>query len=301
MFADPNVQLIFSKNANGDEEGHVIKTVPDAWIPSDQANPILAKAGLPAMPDGTQVQLFDLHRQVAAGNAQQADRAYTAKIADIKFQREQQLKAQEENASMARTRFVQGQENSRAAGSAATSVDSNSLANATPNASGVRGDYLNSLPAGVQAQVKAIGEGRMAPPNARTKIGKELADQVASAYPNYDATKFPAYQKMRQDFTSGKTGQGLNALNTAIEHLGVMSDNASLTSTLPGLSAIERATGDQQANNFKMAQHAATDEVGKAYKQGVLSESEQKQWQSDINSWRSYRAPSQRPLLSSVC
>ena len=42
--------------------------------------------------------------------------------------------------------------------------------------------------AGVQAQVKAIGEGRMAPPNARTKIGKELADPVASAYPNYDAT-----------------------------------------------------------------------------------------------------------------
>ena len=75
--------------------------------------------------------------------------------------------------------------------------------------------------------------------------------------------RVPAYQKMRQDFTSGKTGQGLNALNTAIEHLGVMSDNASLTSTLPGLSAIERATGDQQANNFKMAQHAATDEVGR--------------------------------------
>jgi hypothetical protein len=184
-------------------------------------------------------------------------------------------------------RYKQGQENYRhnTPAGGASSIDGNPLANSAPNAQGVRQQYLTSLPANRQSQVQAIGEGREAPPNARTKAGMELMDQVSTAYPNYDASKQPAYQKMRNDFVSGNSAKGLNALNTAIEHLGVMADNASLTSTLPGLSAIERGLGNQQANNFKTAQSAASDEVGKAYKGGVLSQHEAEEWQSQIGGW----------------
>jgi hypothetical protein len=187
--------------------------------------------------------VHDMNNVMASEHTTSAQRLYDAKKEQLKADQQMQLE-----------RYKEGQENYRhntpAGGTG--SIEGSSLANSTPDANGVRQQYLTSLPADVQAQVQAIGEGRMAPPNARTKIGKELADQVATAYPNYDASKQPAYQKMRNDFVAGKSGQGLNALNTAIEHLGVMSDNASLTSTLPGLSAIERGLGNQQANNSRL-------------------------------------------------
>ncbi len=158
------------------------------------------------------------------------------------------------------------------------------LAGSNP-VNGVNAAYLASLPAQQRAIVQAIGEGRQEGPNTRTKQGQALSELVNNAYPDYDGTRYHTYQAMQKDFVSGKTGQGLIALNTALTHLQSLYDNANLGSTLPGVSTVERIAGNQSAVNLRAAQVAVGDELGKAYKNGVLSEPEHKEWQSMLNGW----------------
>lgn len=77
-----------------------------------------------------------------------------------------------------------------------------------------------ALPANPVA--KAIAEYRVPPPSPRsmaTPAGMALMRQIEAINPGFDATKFPARNKMRTAFTSGPQGLALNSLNTAIEHL----------------------------------------------------------------------------------
>lgn len=150
---------------------------------------------------------------------------------------------------------------------------------------GVNLGYLNSLPAGQRAIVQAIGEGRQEGPNTRTKEGRALSEIVNNAYPGYDGTRYHTYQAMQKDFVSGKTSQGLIALNTALSHLNILYDNANFGSTLPGVSGIERLAGNSSAIALKNAQVAVADELGKAYKSGVVTESERKEWMQQLSGW----------------
>jgi hypothetical protein len=150
---------------------------------------------------------------------------------------------------------------------------------------GVNTAYLQSLPPAAQQQTRAIAEGREAPPNARTKQGQEQMQRVTNYAPDYDGTRFNTYQAMQKDFVSGKSSQGLQALNTALGHLGVIYDNANAGSTLPGISGVERLFGNTSATNLKTAQTAVTDELGRAYKSGVVTADERKDWQSQIDGW----------------
>jgi hypothetical protein len=150
---------------------------------------------------------------------------------------------------------------------------------------GVNQRYLNSLPAGQRAIVQAIGEGRQEGPNTRTKEGKALSEVVNNAYPDYDGTRYHTYQAMQKDFVSGKTSQGLVALNTALSHLNMLYDNANLGSTLPLVSGVERFAGNSSAVALKNAQVAVSDELGKAYKSGVVTESERKDWMNQLSGW----------------
>jgi hypothetical protein len=153
---------------------------------------------------------------------------------------------------------------------------------------GVRQNYLASLPVATSALVKEIGEGRqfLSPyAIARSKDGKQLASQVAVAYPGYDFSRAQSYEKTRQTFTSGKVADGINALNTAMQHMQVMYDNASWLASLPGLGAAARAAGSQQAIDLENAKSALVDELGRAYKNAALTIEDKKTWESRINSW----------------
>ncbi len=173
----------------------------------------------------------------------------------------------------------------KAAGDGTPLAGNPSLISSSNPANGVNTAYLQSLPPAQQQLVKAIAEGRTEAPNTRTKEGQALADMVTAYAPDYDGTRFHTYQAMQKDFTSGKSSQGLQALNTALGHLGVIYDNANVGSTLPGVSGVERFFGNQSATNLKTAQTAVTDELGRAYKAGVVSEGERKEWQSQIDGW----------------
>jgi hypothetical protein len=84
-------------------------------------------------------------------------------------------------------------------------------------------DFLNSLPPGTAAQVKAIAEGRAAlPPLGMRGIGAQLRDAVFKYDPSYSDQR----AQVRKAFTSGPDGRNIGNLNTAPVHLDALADLA---------------------------------------------------------------------------
>lgn len=152
---------------------------------------------------------------------------------------------------------------------------------------GVRANYLNSLPATQQELVRSIGEGRteLSSRTASTKEGKALMEQVTTAFPGYDFSRAPEYAATRKAFTSGKTADAINALNTAMGHMLTMYQNATLGGPLPVIGAVERAAGNQSAIDLANAKTALVDELGRAYRAGALTDQEAKAWKGRIDVW----------------
>ena len=151
-------------------------------------------------------------------------------------------------------------------------------------------DALAALPTGDAATVKAIGEGRQAPPSRFTKEGQRIMGMVNQVYPDYDSTQYPTYQKMRQFMTSGAGGVGLNFIGTARNHLDELERTIPDNVTVPLIgSAINWAknTATRATNPdlraFESARSAVSDEVAKAYKGGAISLGEHDQMQGLIN------------------
>jgi hypothetical protein len=101
-------------------------------------------------------------------------------------------------------------------------------------------EYLATLPAGLQGTVKSIGEGRAAPPAAgsRSPAAQSILGALNRAYPGYDATRFPVYQKTRADFTSGgQVAKSINGGHTVLQHLAALQQLNTDASRIPGTKA----------------------------------------------------------------
>jgi hypothetical protein len=159
--------------------------------------------------------------------------------------------------------------------------------NATGDTSLSGEEYLKTLDPKRASLIKEIGEGRGAPPNSRSKDGMALMADVTQAYPDYDASKFPAYSKMRQDMTSGKTGAAINSFNTALRHLDRLEKNIPDNTSLPAANWIinlgRRASGSGALKPFESDALAVSNEVEKAYKGGALSEGDYNHMRSLLN------------------
>ncbi len=140
-------------------------------------------------------------------------------------------------------------------------------------------DFLASVQdPGMQHMIQAIAEGRMAVPKVyrASKGGEigaaEIAQAVNSYDPNFDAVNYNARQGTLKDFTSGKSAQTVNSLNTVAEHLGTLSDyadqlnngNFQLLNKLG--NAYMAQTGDPRIAQFDTARKAAADEVAKVWR-----------------------------------
>lgn len=105
-------------------------------------------------------------------------------------------------------------------------------------------DFLATLPKGMASQVKAIVEGRAPYPtgmSARSPINQKLAMYVQQADPTFETGNAQARSKVRNEFFAGgpNTPAGsITAGNTALEHLGDLSDAAqkldNFNTSIPG-------------------------------------------------------------------
>jgi hypothetical protein len=140
-------------------------------------------------------------------------------------------------------------------------------------------DYLKTLPPNVQSTVRGIAEGREG--IAVLPRGKErqtYIDAINQAYPDWDESKTGAYQKMRNDFTSGKTSVGINSYNTAISHLGTMYDHVSGTNSLQINNPLSDVHRQLQLDN-----QLVSTELAKAVSNGQMTEGEKNQIMGSIS------------------
>jgi hypothetical protein len=159
-------------------------------------------------------------------------------------------------------------------------LNTQAMTAANPNAP--HGDeFLKTLQPNIAAQVKALDEGRMQFPSSfalKTPYWQQMLSAVAQYDPNFDQVNYNARAKTRSDFTSGKSAQQVNALNTVIGHLDSLSQAASALNntrfqsfnTLANYVASE--TGDPRVNNFKVTREAVADELTRVWRQAGGSE-----------------------------
>ena len=150
--------------------------------------------------------------------------------------------------------------------------------------SNLAGDqFLRSLSLGRRNEIQGIVNGQIELNSGRllTKDGQALLRDILQYDPTFDASKAPSYFKTRTEFTSGKTAQGINSLNTAFQHLGSMYDNQTFGST--GVTGALAKAGQHigidsgaaaRARALEVDKQLVSSEVGKAVTNGVLTEGE---------------------------
>lgn len=154
-------------------------------------------------------------------------------------------------------------------------------------------DYLATLSPALAAQVKALADGRRAFPTGAALRSPQVQELVAAATqydPTLDAANAATRVATRKDFTSGKAAQNITAMNTALGHLGTLSNAAKglenrsfpLWNTLA--NAGEQAIGDPRVKNFTLARDAVANELMKVFRGTGGSLAEIEEWKHNIDS-----------------
>lgn len=110
-------------------------------------------------------------------------------------------------------------------------------------------EYLSRLPTEIQAQVRALSDGRLAFPSGaalRSPYWQQMLQHVAHFDPQFDAINYNSRAATRRDFVAGKSAQNIRALNTAIGHLGQLNEQIQGTanSTFTPYNALSNTVSD---------------------------------------------------------
>jgi hypothetical protein len=119
-----------------------------------------------------------------------------------------------------------------------------------------------------------------------------MLSAVSQYDPSFEAANYNARSKTRNDFTSGKSAQTVNALNTVLGHLGDLSDSAAGLNNFGGMltplntvtNAVSSATGDPRVKEFDANKKAVVDEMTRVYRGTGGSEADIKTWSDALNS-----------------
>jgi hypothetical protein len=153
----------------------------------------------------------------------------------------------------------------------------------TDNGTNLTGDaYLQTLPAGTQAQVKAMANGDIAVPSASAR--NVQAQALRNAVLTYDPSYTDARYKGKQDFKTKGDAQNVMQLATAMEHADRAISNSADAGFSPamGNKTIESGTSAKYMQDVEFL----TGEVGKLVKNGVLTVDESNKISSGLTSAR---------------
>jgi len=151
-----------------------------------------------------------------------------------------------------------------------------------PGAPGGPPPTIDKVPGSIQGRVKAIMDYRDKLPAAgrNNPVNTAISYWVNKLDPEHDETNFPARNKLITSFTSGPESKQINAVNTALGHVGVLSDaiDALNNSNVPALNAIANklgvAIGNTPATTVQTIVHRVGPELAAAYIQGGGGEGE---------------------------
>jgi hypothetical protein len=176
-------------------------------------------------------------------------------------QRQQQLGIEGGRLAVERGRFQQEQQYLPSAGAGQT------------------GDaFLQSLNPNIASQIKAIAEGDIKMPPARSGQGLALRNAVL----NYDPTFTDSRYDTKQNFKTKGDSQQVEGLATALEHL----TKAQTNSEQVGFAPLLGHNATQADAKYNKDIQLYTEEVGKLIKGGVVTKEELHDLQSGLNSSR---------------
>lgn len=121
----------------------------------------------------------------------------------------------------------------------------------TPGNPALKGQqYLQTLPEGQRAMVQAMVDGRQAPPTSfalKTPYWQQMLAAANHFDPSFDQTTWGSRVKTRNSFTAGPDANNVTAINTALQHAGVVHDAlANLHNTgVPLWNTIKNYWGEQ--------------------------------------------------------
>jgi hypothetical protein len=145
-------------------------------------------------------------------------------------------------------------------------------------AQGPTGDeFLKTLPPNIASEVKAYAEGRRPFPAGfalKSPYFQTLIQMVGQYDPTFEAANYNARAKARTDLTSpgGTGGKTINALNTALQHAGRLSDLIETLNNyeMPAANAIANpiatAMGKTSVTNFKAVAPQLMKEIERAWR-----------------------------------
>lgn len=159
-------------------------------------------------------------------------------------------------------------------------------------------DYLNTLDPSTATTIKALAEGRMEFPRGtalRSPQWSALVQGVMQYDPAFDEAQASnnARTAVRKDFTSGKSAQTINALNTVAGHLAELQQqagalgNTSIDWYNGFKNWVKTHIGIPDVTNFNTTRKAVSDELTRVYRQAGGSEADTQAWQAAINSSQS--------------
>jgi len=118
---------------------------------------------------------------------------------------------------------------------------------------------------------QGIADYRLAPPSLARGANKAVMAKVLELNPSYDGTFFPTAQKTQNAFTSGTPAKSVNAINTALSHLGTLSEasEALRNNDIKVLNRIANTFGEQVGKDpvttYKTIVHRVGPELVTAY------------------------------------
>ena len=139
-------------------------------------------------------------------------------------------------------------------------------------------DFLASLPADRAAMVQAVAEGRVKPPTASRGPGMALLQDVAAAYPGFDAGAAAGKFAIQTDAAKGKLADSARSLNTAIGHLDTLAGivdrlgNATVPLITQPYNYLKNkasiGSGGTDQRTFGVARQAVADELETTFRGG---------------------------------
>jgi hypothetical protein len=169
---------------------------------------------------------------------------------------------------------------------------------------------LAGLPDQVASQVRAMVEGRAAPPSsfaASKPYWQALIGKAHEYDPTFDQTTWAGRVATRKAFVSGPEAKNVTAINTALGHAGVVADsladlsNGSIKPWNAAINWMHDMTGDKGPVNAKMAVDALASEARKVFagsSGGNLAELREWQENFPINGSQSQQTAALRQFVS---
>jgi hypothetical protein len=166
----------------------------------------------------------------------------------------------------------------------------NSIGLGDPTKTGA--DYLATIPPQQAGIVKAMVEGRQAPPSSFALSKPYWQNMIAAAQqydPTFDQIQWSGRVAGVKDFSAGKSSEMVRSANQTLQHVNALLDSADAlhNGNYPSMNWVgnkfNEATGGGEPGAFKTNAHAVADEMSKVFKGGNLSDSEIRAWEENLS------------------